>query len=200
MSTFVWNVSYRLASRKVRRGVIASFPLPVTSTGISSYLSKLIPRSMERNISSSLSDGAGGTYVTGAGRSFRKENKQNFLRFGECFKPLRGSKEDFPLLHFSLTSAKITFTFLLQSNMIMTSKTLIRVTTLITVTPLVRDNTCQDHNTCHGHNTRQSQHLSQSQHFSGSPHSSQSQYSSGSQVYLVTCKSAKEMVSNAHVH
>lgn len=79
--TFSWYVSYSWAWWKPWIGMIASLPLPVTSTGISSYLSKLIPRSMERNNSSSFSEGVGGTYVTGAGRSTKKITTLNSHSF-----------------------------------------------------------------------------------------------------------------------
>ena len=50
---------------------MASFP--VTSTGILSYLSQMMPLSMERNISSSFSDGSGGRFVTGPYLSVKKQ-------------------------------------------------------------------------------------------------------------------------------
>ena len=74
----------RLASSKLWIGVMASFP--VTSTGILSYLSQMMPLSMERNISSSFSDGSGGRFVTGPDLSVKKNriNLELYLHQKHC--------------------------------------------------------------------------------------------------------------------
>ena len=74
----------RLASSKLWIGVMASFP--VTSTGILSYLSQMMPLSMERNISSSFSDGSGGRFVTGPDLSVEKNriNLELYLHQKHC--------------------------------------------------------------------------------------------------------------------
>ena len=71
--------------------VMASFP--VTSTGMLSYLSQMMPLSMERNISSSFSDGSGGRFVTGLDLSVKNLNNrinlELYLHQKHCYSHFR---------------------------------------------------------------------------------------------------------------